>query len=58
MCCFHKDRLSVFEDGVMRIILGLKRDEIRGDRRKSHNELKEVCEHRIMSLITSTFRQI
>jgi hypothetical protein len=31
-------RLRVFENGVLRRIFALKRDEVTGDRRKLHNE--------------------
>jgi hypothetical protein len=31
-------RLSVFENGVLRVIFGHKRDEVTGEWRKLHNE--------------------
>jgi hypothetical protein len=34
----EEHRLRVFENGVLRRIFGLKRDEMTGDRRKLHNE--------------------
>ena len=37
-------RLSVFENRVLRRILGLKRDEVTGEWRKLHNEeLNDLC---------------
>jgi hypothetical protein len=34
----QEHRLRVFENGVLRRIFGLKRDEVTGDWRKLHNE--------------------
>jgi hypothetical protein len=34
----EEHRLRVFENGVLRRIFGLKRDEVMGDWRKMHNE--------------------
>jgi hypothetical protein len=50
-------RLRVFENRVLRIVLGLKRGEVTGEWRKLHNEkLNDMCSSpsivRVMKSIT------
>jgi hypothetical protein len=47
-------RLREFEDRMLRRILEAKRDEIRGDRRKQHNEgLDKYCSSNTIKAIKS-----
>jgi hypothetical protein len=48
-------RLRVFENGVLRRVLGLKRGEVTGEWRKLHNvEINDLyCSHNIVRVIKS-----
>jgi len=40
----YERRLMVFDSGVLRMICGPKRDEVRGEWKKMHNEeLNDLC---------------
>jgi len=45
----EEHRLRVFENRVLRITLGPKRNEVTGDWRILHNEELQICTHEILS---------